>query len=732
MIDLIVDGLPDFISVREIVGALTNEVKIAGSKIGKVRINRKRRRAIVEIDEEVVQVVLEVMNGRQISGMDIRVSVKKYDADLAMNIRNYATQLKNLLYLERGEELAKFRLEIRYADGKSLEQLGNTLLEMWGRADSFPVNNYYQVRFISRHGETMLTENNFAVGDLVTVSKGNPLVNNTEGKVIQVEPTAVTLEFKGEPPYYVYGRGLRLDRYGNDQVFQHTLKTLKLLYAQDNSLPRRLEEILVGAEEPEWSLGNGGSVGADYLDEDQLIALNKALQAKDIFLIAGGAGTGKTSLAAEIIQQHVKKGLSVLAVATSLSSREVLSEKLVSLGSKVLKLDDVNLKQEAEYDKIYQRLLEIKNLKKKRDELTHPGGQWMQGLTYKDILDKAGFTKAGSANRYAGIPGYRLKEMAEWIKIQRKIDQLLNQLHQFQNQIWTRMLADYDLLCINAEEVAHLKQTFDLVLIDDAHMINEPETLPAYFKGKKVILVGDENQISPQVTSIEAKAGGLGDSLFVRLLTELDEEWIARLSTQHRLNFPLWNCLNSLWDVGQKIEHGFLAKDLTLNPWCCGLAATVLEAEANLVFIDTAAVGIGEDRIEEEYFNLLEADLVREFLQIGLDKNKKAQQATVLTFYPTQVKMIRKALKLSNTQFDYIHTIEQFCGQERDLVIISLVHNNSIGYLGKANSIPHLFTAISRARQKCILIGNRDTFSLHPIYHQLLEKIEHKGIIYTL
>lgn len=727
MIDLIVDGLPDFISAGDIVGAFINEVKIAGSKIGKIRINRKRRRAIVEIDEEVVQVVLKVMNGRKISGMDVRVSVKKFDENLATNIRNYATGLKNLLYLQRGEELARYRLEIRAALGDNLEKTGDSLLEMWGRADSFPKNNLYQVRFISRHGESSLAEHNFLVGDLVTVSKGNPLVDNLEGRVISVEPTAVTIEFLGEPPYYVYGRGLRIDRYGNDQIFQQTLKALKLLYAQDDVVPKRLAEILVGAEEPEWSLESVEFLDGDNLDEDQLPALEKALRAKDIFLVTGGAGTGKTSLAGEIIQRHLNRDFSVLAVATSLSSRDVLAERLKALGLKVLKLDEVDLKQAAEYEQIYQWLLEIKDLKRQRDELTHPGGKWMEGLTYQDILKKAGLT-----NRYAGIPGYRLKEMSEWIQIQRKIDHLLQSLHQIQNKIWTRLLTEHDLLCISVEEVAHLDETFDLVLIDDAHMINEPEILPALFPGKKVILVGDNNQIPPEVTSIEAKAGGLDRSLFARLLTELDEEWISRLSIQHRLSYPLWNCLNALWDVGERIEHGFLLENLKLSPWRLGLAARALEDQASLVFIDTSSGGFGEGRIEEEYYNLLEVDLILEFLQIGLDLRTRFNQATVLTFYQTQVMMMKKALELSNTKFDYIHTIEQFCGQERDLVIISLVHHNAIGYLGKASSIPHLFTAISRAQQKCILIGNRKTFAQHPLYDQLFQKIQQKGKIYTL
>lgn len=170
MIDLIVDGLPDFVNTGDIVGAFTNEVAIDGSKIGKVRINRKRRRALVEIDEGVVQVVLEVMNDKQISGSDIRVSVRNYDEYLKMNLRNYASKFKNLLYLERQEELVRYRLEMRHLTGEERQKLGHTLLKMRGRADHFPENDYYQVRFIQQQSEVELPEHKFSVGDLVIVS----------------------------------------------------------------------------------------------------------------------------------------------------------------------------------------------------------------------------------------------------------------------------------------------------------------------------------------------------------------------------------------------------------------------------------------------------------------------------------------------------------------------------------------------------------------------------------
>ncbi len=728
MIDLIVDGLPDFVNTGDIVGAFTNEVKIDGSRIGKIRINRKRRRALVEIDEEVVQIVLQVMNEKQISGSDVKVSLRDYDEYLQMNLRNYSSKFKNLMYLERQEQLVRYRLEMRHLTGEEREKLGHALLKMRGRADSFPENDYYQVRFISQYGESALVKNKLSVGDLVIVSKDNPLAEGCpQGRVIQIEPTALTVEFKGEPAYYVYGRGLRIDLYGHDRIFQQTLKILKMLYLQDKSLSGRLKEILIGEEEPEWSGWNVEITDYGRLDEDQQLALYNSLKARDLLLIEGGAGTGKTALGAEIIRHHLERSSTVLAVGTSPKSRNLLAKQLKSRGLKVLVLGDVDLKTEPEYDEIYQDLLSVTELMKKRDELTHPGGQWMEGLTYKDILEKAGTT-----NRYAGIPGYRLKEMAEWIYLQREIDQLLNNVRYNQNKICTRLLSEHDILCITCDEAAHLNQKFGLVVIDDAHMITEPEILPAYFRGKKVILLGDRSQIRPGVESVEAREGKLDKSLFERFMEELDEEWICRLETQHRFNFSIWNCLNTFCSVGEKIEHLSSGASVDLGKWRAGVSGDILEDNASMIFLDTSRIEVEEIRDGDEYKNELETDLIREFIQTGVDLEKMSGKIGILTFYSAQMEMIKEALTVNQLEMDDIYPIDEFAGCERDLVIISLVHSNYCNYLGKIVNLPHLITAITRAREKCVIIGNYKILIQHPIYKTLIERIHLKGKVYTL
>ena len=722
MVDIVMERLPKFVSPGDIVGAIANEVKIDGSKIGKIRINKKRGRALVQINKDVVEKVLKVMNKRQIYGSDIRVSLKDYK-ELQWK---YINKYKNLIYLERQEEMVKNRQEMRHMSGEERQDQGHALLELRGRAAAFPCYDFYQVRFILQDGEDELPNHRFREGDLVIISKGDPLDNgSTQGKVVKVTSTSIKVQFKGEPPYYVYSRGLRMDLYIHDKDFHLCFKTLKYMN-KPNLFNPQLKNILLGEEEPEV-IEEQVEINSSHLDEDQCEALSKAMQAKDLLLVQGGAGTGKTTLAVEILRGHLDKGAKVLAVGSSIASRDTLAEKLNNAGLKPLILENIDIKEEPEYEEIDLILESVDQLIAKRDELTHPGGQWVQGMDYNEIIEKA---KEGK--RYSGIPGYRLEEMAEWIQLQRDIDNKLKRASFIEEEIYKKYFEEHDVICITHQETDELKENFDLVIIDDAHMLTEPETLPAYFKGDKIILLGDKGQIPPQVVNEEAKMGGLRNSLFNRFYNELDDQWISILKTQHRFNFSLWNTIQELCPVGTTLNVKEDPLEVNLNPWRTGIASKVLEESSSLVLLDTSSVDVNEEELEEEYINELEADLVREILQMGLDLEDTSDNVGILTLYQKQVEEIEKALEINDIEFDCIYTVDDFCGCEKDLIILSLV-NSGLNYnWGKAKSVPHLVTALTRARKKCILIGDFKNLTSHSFYQNLLGQIEERGKVYTL
>lgn len=725
MVDLIVEKLPEFVRAGDIVGAITNEVQIEGSQIGKIQINKKRGKALVQVDAEVAEVVVNVMNTKQISGADVTFDVKDAQKIQKQRIRDYINIFKNHLYQERQEKNVHYRSEMRRFSGEERQRLGHALLNLHGYANGFPTDHFYQVRFVLENDED-LPPQEFRVGDQVIVSRGNPLQEtNPRGMVVAIDQKGIIIEFKGGPPNSVYDGGVRIDLYSSDSFFQQILKTLKNLYHENTTTT--LKEILIGENEPDWMERDIGIQIPYKLDDEQRDVFVRAIKAKDLFLIQGGAGTGKTTVGVEILKHSLQKGLKVLAVGATEVSRDCIARKLTEEGLKVLKLADVDLSNEPEYYAVNHLFKSIYRLVTRRDELKDPREEWGSGLSYKEIIENANCSRG-----YKDIPGYRLKEMAEWVELQQRIDDKLQEVKHHEEKIWQRLYAEHDLICVTVEEVVQFRERFDLVLIDDTHLLTEPEILPAYLLGKKSILLGDLAQIAPEVINMEARKGGLGKSLFARLVEEIDDEWIGTLNTQHRLDRAIWRCLSGLSSVGEQLQINLVDNSIGLNPFSTGPTAQILKDPASLVFIDTSQMPIEEKRDGNQYTNDLEADLIREILQIGLDLPTMANKIAVLTFYQAQVQLVKKQLKLNGINLDSVYMVDEFSGSEKDVTIISLVHSNSIGYLGRTGSIPHLITALTRARKKCIVIGNPETLKAHPVYQQLIDEVQHWGKIYTL
>ena len=727
MVDLVLERLPDVIQPADILATLTTDSQVGDTQIGRIWINKKKGRALIQVQEEVVPQILKMMKTKKISGSEVTVALKTSQDVQRVEMRNYINTFKNLLYLERGEELVKFRRDIRTLTGEERQKAGQALLNLRGRANAIPHDDFYEVRFIRDDGEDVLPPHEMGPGDMVIISLGDPVAEgNAWGMVTGVEPYAITVEFRSEPPIYVYNCGLRLDLAVHDRVFQQTVETLKdMTKLQGKQF--KLAEILLGEAEPAWG-DDIEKVRHPGFDEEQIYTLNCALKAQDLFLINGGAGTGKTTVGIEILRQHIKRGKKVLAVGTSLGSRDDLAARLEATGLKVLRYGTVDLKNEPEYYAIHHLMKAVQKLMKRRDELPHPFGQWLEGLSYKDIL-----LKAQSGANINGIPNYRLKEVAEWIEVQHKIEEKNEEVKKHQERIWARILSEHDLICAVHYDVPDLQEHFDLVVIDDAHRITEPEILTAYFKGDKVILIGDTMQIPPRVVNGPAREGGLAQSAFVRLSSELDGEWISTLKTQHRLHPVIWQCVNAAFaSAGQKTAVEEEGSGIYLNKWRNGPLADILEDPTALIFLDTSGIHITEERVGDEYVNQLEADLVWEILQSGVDYVLMRERLAILTFYQAQVHLLKDLLERHQIDHKNVYTVDDFAGNEKDLVVISLVHSNAVRYLGKSSSIPHLITALTRASRKCIVIGNGQTFDFHPIYKRLFEEINLQGKVYQL
>ncbi|MGZ6028204.1 MAG: AAA domain-containing protein, partial [Myxococcaceae bacterium] len=256
---------------------------------------------------------------------------------------------------------------------------------------------------------------------------------------------------------------------------------------------------------------------------------------------------------------------------------------------------------------------------------------------------------------------------------------------------------------------------FPLALVDEATQATEPLTLLAFLRAERVVLAGDHRQLPPTVISQEAAAGGLGISLFERLLGQHGDPVRQMLREQYRMNAELMELPSQAFYGGALRAHPRVA-GRTLETI---LPGTTLDAPP-LLFLDTAGKGWDEAAPEgsESLENAGEADAVvaraRALLAAGLPPSEVA----VITPYRAQAARLGPALEPLGIEVD---TVDAFQGREAEAVLVSCVRSNTHGQLGFLTDLRRMNVALTRAKVHAFVIGDSATLGRHPFYARLVE-----------
>ena len=449
-----------------------------------------------------------------------------------------------------------------------------------------------------------------------------------------------------------------------------------------------------------------------YLNPTQEDAVNKVLRAKDVAIVHGPPGTGKTTTLVEAIYETLRRENQVLVCAQSNMAVDWISEKLVDRGINVLRIGNPTRVNDKMLSFTYERRFE-----------SHPDYAELWAIR-KAIRDLRAHRKRGDEKYHQKME--RLKERATELEL-RINAQLFGE---------ARVIAS-----TLVGSASHLLegQKFGTLFIDEAAQALEAACWIPIRRVARVILAGDHCQLPPTIKSFAAMKAGLGKTLMERIV-ENRPETVTLLKMQYRMNEEIMR-FSSDWFYGNQVESAPEVK-----------YRSILDLDIPMTWIDTSTFLLPsseekepmadanlfhEQFVGESYgrINKAEAELTLLALQNYFEKIGKQRilderlDVGVISPYRAQVQYLRHRFKRSDFFKPYrplisINTVDGFQGQERDIILISLVRSNDEGQIGFLRDLRRMNVAITRARMKVIILGDASTLTRHPFYKKLYDYIE--------
>ncbi len=441
-----------------------------------------------------------------------------------------------------------------------------------------------------------------------------------------------------------------------------------------------------------------------WLNPTQDQAVNEVLMAKDVAIVHGPPGTGKTTTLVEAINETLMRESQVMVCAQSNMAVDWISEKLVDRGINVLRIGNPTRVNDKMLGFTYERRFE-----------SHPDYPQLWAIR-KAIRELRQHRKRGSDSFHQKME--RLKSRATELEL-RINAQLFGE---------ARVIA-----CTLVGSANKLLdgQRFNTLFIDEAAQALEAACWIPLRRVSRVILAGDHCQLPPTVKSLAALKAGLGVTLMERV-TATQPSVVTLLKVQYRMNEAIMR-FSSDWFYGGQVKsapqvrhRGILDYD---NPFLW-IDTAPLEEEDDSPVYHEQFVGESFGRVNKAEANLTISTL-RDYLEkVGKQRFLDEQvDVGVISPYRAQVQYLRSLIKATPELKPFrraitINTVDGFQGQERDIVLISLVRSNAAGDIGFLKDLRRMNVAITRARMKVIILGDVKTLTRHPFYKRLWDYVE--------
>ena len=464
-----------------------------------------------------------------------------------------------------------------------------------------------------------------------------------------------------------------------------------------------------------------------WLNPTQERAVNEVLWAKDVAIVHGPPGTGKTTTLVEAINETLMRESQVLVCAQSNMAVDWISEKLVDRGINVLRIGNPTRVNDKMLGFTYERRFE-----------SHPDYPQLWAIR-KAIRELRSNRKKGSESFH------------------QKMDRLRSRAAEIEIRINAELFGEARVIACTLVGSAHRLlegMKFGTLFIDEAAQALEAACWIPMRRASRVILAGDHCQLPPTVKSIAALRAGLGKTLMERI-AENKPEVVTLLKIQYRMNDEIMR-FSSDWFYGGQVESAPQIKYRSILDYDHPITWIDTSNEENQITIEGEAapedsastsspstanqnsdlnfkeqfVGESYGRINKAEAELTLLTLAEYFTKIGKQRVLgDSIDVGIISPYRAQVQYLKKLIKKYEFFKPYrrlisVNTVDGFQGQERDVILISLVRSNDEGQIGFLKDLRRMNVAMTRARMKLIILGNKDTMTKHPFYKKLWEYVE--------
>jgi len=620
--------------------------------------------------------------------------------------------LKTLLKQEKEEDLLQYKLRITGTSPVERRNQGVCWYPVHLDKTEFDAGERLIVRVTrpKEHKHTHLFQSGKLVSVFANTNSKNSEEESVNGVVNFVKDHEMVVTINGDEfPDWLFGKNIGVQLLFDENSYKEMEYALHFVTTTKVERINQLMHIILGDAEAQFSQEN--PIILPWLNQSQNDALNIVINAKDIAIVHGPPGTGKTTTLIEAILQTLKNESQILVCAPSNAAVDLLVEKLYAKGVNVLRLGHPARVNE----EILSKTLDARI---------------SQHLNYKDLK-----SSRKKSQEYFNLAGKYKRNFGPEEREQRKLlfdeaHRLKREAEQLEFYITKDIIENAQVIActlVGASNMAIKGRRFKTVFMDEAAQALEPASWIPILKSDRVVFAGDHCQLPPTIKSLAAAKGGLEKTLFEKAIQRNKAD--TMLKEQYRMNKLIMGFSGSFFYKNQLIANTKVAD------W------KIFDDDSPIEFIDTAGCGFYEQVNTEtkSSFNPEEAELLIKHLGMYLTDLEykglleKVDNIGIISPYSAQTiylksRILDDGLFPDETKVKFsINTVDSFQGQERDIIYISLVRSNEKSEIGFLADIRRMNVAITRARKKLVVIGDSGTISRNPFYAQFVEYVTEKG-----